>query len=140
MKDCRTPLVTGLITAIAAKATGLTPYTKVPKGDFNNPIAYPFYYITNITDIEDGPKNQFMYSYDLDIEVVFADLTTKETMWTAVNSIKEIINNCVPFTITGGFEIMSMTLISTDETEDLLNSQDVDTTIIRVNFQIEDNN
>ena len=140
MKDCRTSLITALITAIDGQATGLMPYTKVPKGDAANPIAYPFIYITDITDVEDGPKNQFMYSYDLDMELVYKDLTDKAAMWTAVDLIKQLINNDVPFALTGGFSIMELTLIDTIETEDLLNSQDVDTTIIRVNFMIEDNN
>lgn len=140
MKDCRTSLITALITAIAAKSTGLTPYTKVPKGDAVNPITYPFIYITNITDDEDGPKNQFIYNYDLDLELTYKDLTDKAAMWTAVDLIKQLINNDVPFALTGGFSIMELTLIDTIETEDLLNSQDVDTTTIRVNFMIEDNN
>jgi hypothetical protein len=135
MKDCRTQLITGLITAIDAKSTGLTVYTKVPKS-----IAYPFIYLTDIIDNENGPKNQFMYSYDVSLELVYKDLTDKAAMWTAVDKIKQIINNDSPFTITGGFKIMDMTLIDTTETEDLLNSQEVDTATIRVNFNIEDNN
>jgi len=135
MRDCKTELITGLKTAIDAKSTGLTFYTKVPKG-----ISYPFIYATDIFDIEDGPKNQFMYQYEVSLEVVYKDLTDKTAMWSTVNSIKEIINNCVPFSIGGNFNIMSMTLIETTEGEDLIDSQEVDTTIIRVNFKIEDNN
>ena len=140
MKDCRTELVTALIVAINAKATGLTPYTKVPKGDAANPILYPFIYITDISDVENGPKNQFFYDYDLSIEIVYKNLTDKAAMWATVNSIKEIFCNDSPFDLTGGFEIMQALLIDTTETEDLLNSQDVDTTTIRINFQIEDKN
>lgn len=140
MKDVRTQLVTALIVAITAKATGLTAYTKIPKGDSSNPIVFPFIYIADITDTEDGPKNQFMYSYDMDLEIVYSGLTDKAAMWTAVDKIKQIINNNVPFALTGNFSIMEMTLIDTTETEDLLNSIDVDTTTIRVNFLIEDNN
>lgn len=135
MKDVRTSLVTALITAINAKATGATVYTKVPKG-----VVYPYIYLTNIVDSEDGGKNQFMYSYDLDIEVVYKDLTEKTAMWETVDSIKEIINNCEPFALTGGFKINSIELIDTDETEDLVDSQEVDVTTIRVNFDIEDGN
>jgi hypothetical protein len=140
MRDVRTQLVTALITAIAAKSTGLTPYTKIPQGDASNPISYPFIYITDITDIENGPKNQFMYEYDLSVQLVYKDLTDLSTMWTAVDKIKQIINNNVPFALTGNFAIMEATLIDTDETEDLMDSQVVDTTIIRINFLIEDNN
>jgi hypothetical protein len=135
MKDCRTQLITGLKTAIDAKSTGLTFYTKVPKS-----VVYPFINITEIIDSENGPKNQFMYSYDVSIELVYKDLTDKAAMWTEVDKVKQIINNDSPFTITGSFIIMDMTLIDTTETEDLLNSQEVDVTTIRVNFNIEDNN
>ncbi len=135
MKDCRTQLVTAFITAIDAKSTGLTVYTKVPKS-----VVYPYLYLTEIIDIENGNKNQFMYSYDVSLELVYKDLTDKTAMWTAVDLIKQIINNNVPFSLTGGFAIMEMTLVDTTEAEDLLNSQEVDTTTIRVKFDIEDNN
>lgn len=135
MKDCKTELVTALITAINAQATGLTVYTKVPKS-----VVYPYLYLTEIIDTEDGPKNQFMYGYDVSLELVYKDLTDKTAMWSAVNKIKGIINNKTPFLIGGGFSIMQMTLVDTTEAEDLLNSQEVDTTTIRVNFGIEDNN
>lgn len=135
MRDCRTELVTALKVAIDAKTTGLTFYTKVPKD-----ISYPFIYVTDISDIENGPKNAFYYEYDLSIEIVYKDLTDKAAMWATVNSIKEIFCNDAPFTLTGGFEIMQALLTDTTETEDLLNSQEVDTTTIRINFQIEDKN
>jgi citrate lyase synthetase len=135
MRGCRTQLVTGLITAINAKATGLTVYTKVPKS-----VVYPYLYLTEIIDIENGSKNQFMYDYDMSLELVYKDLTDKTAMWTAVDLIKQIITNREPFSITGGFNIMAMTLVDTTEAEDLLNSQEVDTTTIRVNFDIQDNN
>ena len=135
MKDGRTSLITGLKAAIDAKSTGLTFYTKVPKS-----ASYPFIYVTDIYDIEDGNKKQFMYQYELTVQVVYKDLTDKSAMWAAVNSIKEIIVKGSPFSISGGFNIMEMTLIDTDETTALIDSQEVDTTIIRMNFQIEDNN
>ena len=135
MRDVRTELVTAFITAINAKATGLTVYTKVPKG-----VNYPFIYLTEITDSENGSKQQYMYSYDVTLEVVYANITDKTAMWSTVDKIKQIINNCEPFALTGNFKINAMTLIETIEREDLLDSQDVDVTEIRVNFDIEDNN
>ena len=140
MKDVRKQLSIGLITAINAKSTGLTVYTKIPKGDALNPISYPFIYISEIYDYEDGPKNQFMYQYEVVLEVVYKDLNSKIAMWTTVDKIKQTINNNSPFTLTDNFKIMESTLISTEETETLINSQEVSTTIIRMNFQIEDNN
>jgi hypothetical protein len=140
MRDVRKQLVIGLITAINAKATGLTVYTKIPKGDASNPISYPYIFIAEIFDTEDGPKNKFMYQYEVTLQVVYKDLTSKLDMWTTVDLIKQIINNDSPFTLTDNFKIMEAILIDTDETEDLVDSQDVDTTIIRINFMIEDNN
>lgn len=140
MKDVRKQLSVGLIAAIDAKATGLTVYTKIPKGDSSNPMSYPYIYIAEIFDIEDGPKNGFMYQYEVTLQIVYKDLTSKLAMWTTVDLIKQIINNDSPFTLTDNFVIMEATLISTDETADLIGSQEVDTTIIRINFMIEDNN
>jgi len=135
MRDCRTELITALKTAIDAKSTGLTFYTKVPKG-----VTYPFIHVTEIIDSENGSKQQFMYSYDVSIELVYKDLTDKTAMWSNIDKVKQIITNVTPFAIGGGFNIMAATLIDTSETEDLLNSQEVDVAIIRVNFEIEDQN
>ena len=92
MKDVRKPLTIGLITAINAKSTGLTVYTKIPKGDITNPISYPYIFIAEIFDIEDGPKNQFMYQYEVTLQIVYRDLTSKLAMWIVVDKIKQIIN------------------------------------------------
>lgn len=135
MKDCRTQLITGLKAAIDAKSTGLTFYTKVPKS-----ASFPYIYVSELYDIENGNKKQFMYQYEVTLQVVYKDLTDKTSMWTAVDKIKQVINNDSPFSITGNFKIMEATLIDTDETIDLIDSMEVDTTIIRLNFQIEDNN
>jgi hypothetical protein len=140
MRDCRTSLITALITAISGQSTGLTAYTKIPKGDLSNPISYPFFYITNIADVENGPKTQFMYDYELDIEIVYADVTDKSVMWGVADSIKQLFCNGSPFALTGGFSIMQALLVDTVETEDLLNSQEVDTITIRMRFEIQDNN
>ena len=135
MKDCRDELIVGLKTAVDGKSTGLTFYTKIPKG-----VSYPYIWVAEIFAIEDGPKGTFMYQYEVTLHITYDDITDKAAMWVAVDKIKQIINNDVPFSLTGNFAIMEATLIDTDETEDLVNSQDVDTTIIRINFMIEDNN
>jgi len=140
MRDCRTSLITALITAINGQSTGLTVYTKIPKGDFSNPINYPFIFISNITDTEDGTKRQFMYNYELDLEIVYKDVTDKVAMWTTADKIKQIFCNDSPFSLTGGFEIMQSLLVDTTETEDLMNSQDVDVITIKLRFEIEDKN
>ena len=127
-------LYDGLI-AQGDEATGLTFYTKIPKG-----VVYPYIYVAEIFDIEDGPKGTFMYQYEVTLQVVYSDVTDKTAMWTAVDKIKQIIVEGVPFAITGNFEIMEVTLIDTDETIDLVDSMEVDTTIIRMNFMIQDNN
>lgn len=135
MRDVRKQLAIGLKTAIDAKATGLTFYTKVPKS-----AVYPYIYVAEMFDIENGSKQQFIYEYEVTLQIVYKDLTDKSDMWETVDSIKQIINNNSPFTLTDNFKIMEATLIDTDETIDLVDSQEVDTTIIRINFMIEDNN
>lgn len=135
MKDARTSLITALKTAVDAKSTGLTFYTKVPKD-----VSYPYIWVAEIFDTEDGDKSTFMYQYEITLHITYSNITDKTAMWTAVDKIKQIINNNVPFSLTGNFAIMECTLIDTDEIEDLVDSMDVDTTIIRINFMIQDNN
>ena len=135
MKDVRKQLMIGLKSAVDGLSTGLTFYTKIPKG-----ISYPYIYVAEIFDIEDGSKQQFMYQYEVTLEITYKDITDKTDMWDAVDSLKGLINNNEPFSLTDNFKIMECTLIDTDEIEDLVESQNVDTTILRINFMIEDNN
>lgn len=142
MRDARKEIVSGLITAINAKLSGITVYTKVPKAVDNNAVlaSYPYIYIAEIYQDETGPKNRFFYNYDILIQVVYKDLTSKVSLWTTVNSILEIVNNNVPFSLSNDFEIMEMTLISNSETEILTDTGILDIGLIRIMVKVEDNN
>ena len=140
MKDCRKYLLRALISSINGLSTGLIVYSKVPRGDSNNVVQFPYMYITEITDSENGPKNEFHYEYSVTIEIVYAGLNDRTTIWDMADKVKGIINNNVPFLLGGGFEIMQATIGTTNEREDLLGSTDVDVMSININFLIEDNN
>ena len=141
MKDCRKELIKALITALkTALGTSIKIYTKVPKGDFSNPVAFPFVYITDIEDSEDGTKSQFIYDYRLTIEIVYSGLSDKAVIWETANKVKGIFNNCVPFALGDDLQIMKTEMTGTSESEDLIGSMEVDVIRVGVNFTIEDNN
>ena len=139
MKDCTKYLAKALVAAIKTK-TGLPCWTKVPKGDDGNPTAIPYIYISGISNNEDGPKCAFHYVYSLNIEIVYAGLYDKLTLWNTVDEVKNIFSERVPFLLEGNFEIMTTRLVSGSEREDLFGSIDVDVATLVIEFLIEDNN
>ena len=140
MKDCRKQLVKALITAINSVSDGVKVYTKVPKGDAGNQVVFPYIYITEITDTEDGPKNKFHYSYSVSIEIVYAALFDKVAIWEMANKIKGLFNICKPFEMEDSFEIMQAAIEGSNEREDLMGSTDVDVLTVRILFLIEEPN
>lgn len=139
MRDCTKYLVKELVAGIKT-ATGLPCWTKVPKGDDGNPTVIPYVHIANISNIEVGTKSIFMYNYSLSIEIVYAGLDDKVSLWDKIDKVKNIFSNKVPFELEGNFEIMTTELISSSEREDLFGSIDIDIATVTIEFLIKDNN
>ncbi len=133
MKDARTSLVTGLHTALETACTA-TVYSRMKrKAD----IVYPYVHIGDIYDDEVGPKDSFMFNFDVLINVVYKDQSSLTSFHSEINNVKSTVNNDVPFSIGADFAIVESTLISTSSTE----FEDADGAIlnvaaIRVNFFI----
>ena len=136
MKDVRKYLVKGLIDKLAT-VTSLNVYTKIPKGDVSNPINYPFIHIADIRDNDNGDKSNFIYHYNVTLEIVYANLLSKLDLWATIDDVKEIITKCPPFYLDGGFKLMSMVLVDVSENETLINSEELDTAIIELEFIVE---
>lgn len=133
MRDCRKQLVKGLVTAINNVLSGISVYTIVPKN-----VTYPYIYISDIYQNESGPKTSYFYDYDVLVQVVYKDLTSKTNIYNSVNSILSIINNGTPFTLTDNFKIYSCELLSNNDTQILTDTGILDVGLIRIGFLIED--
>ena len=103
-----------MIVAIAAKLPTFTIYTKIPKESATY-LTYPFIYITDISDIENGSKGSFIYEYNLVIELVYSGINDKTELWGNLSKLKEIVTNCPGISLDGDFKLQSLQLIGTDE-------------------------
>lgn len=106
MKDLRQILLTALVPALKT-ATGKNVYTRMPKAAN---VAYPYIYVGDIYDKEIGPKTSYMYEYDVQIAIVHKDLNDLSALYTDLDTVKGIVTNRTPFTLTGGFVVDSCTL------------------------------
>lgn len=134
MRDARTALMTGLVAALKT-ATSKSVYTRIPR---SADASYPYILIANIYDEENGPKTKFHYRYDVEIQAIHMNLTSKSALYSDMNNIKSIINNNVPFALTDNFSIMECTLNSGTDTDFEVDSGVQSVGIVRAFFDIRD--
>jgi len=138
MRDCRKNIITKLIPAIQEKLTGYEVRTKINKPHTGEKIAYPYVYISDIYQDEEGYKTFPIYSVDLLIQVVYKDLTDLSDLWDDQNAIAEIIQNKRDLTLTDNFELMSMELGQISETEIETDTGILNIGLVRMIFKVED--
>jgi hypothetical protein len=124
MKDARQALVTGLHTSLT-DACNASVYSRMPKAA---DITYPYIQIGDIYDEESGPKDQFLFNYDVLINVVYKDQSSLTAFFADINNVKSTVNNNVPFSIGSDFRIIESTLTTASTTE----FEDADGTILNV--------
>lgn len=105
MKDVVKPLLKAL-TVVLDNATGLTSYTRIPKQEY---LSYPYIYISDIYQQENGPKTGYRYSVDLLVRIIYKDVDSLIPLLDKKNKVLELINNASPFAIEG-FKIESCEL------------------------------
>lgn len=134
MKDLRQILLTGLVPAIAT-ATGKSCYTRMPKAAG---ATYPYIYISDIYQDEDGSKTSYRYKLDVLIQVIYQDVTSLTALFADMNNILSIVKNGVaPFALTGGHVIEGCELISSTTTEFQTDTGTQNVGLVRVLFTIE---
>lgn len=134
MIEIRTILIPALKSALIT-ATGLTVYDSLPihlDGTEKTPCI-------NISDVyvdEDGPKNQYHYNVNVLLEVIHKSQSSLQPLYTSMNKVLGIINNRVPFELTGGYEIMDCRLNNTTTTKATTAKGLINIGIIRIVFRI----
>ena len=134
MNDVRSVLITGLKAALAT-ATGRKVYGDTPI-QLEGTKVFPRIDITDILVTEEGPKNAYHYTANVLIEIVHKQLTSMATMHNDLNNALSIVNNAVPFTLTGGYSIMDCRLNTSTTTSASVDKQLVDVGLIRLIFRI----
>lgn len=140
MRDCRYQIVKALITKINEVLPNLEVYTAAPKPVNNNGVKleYPYIYISDINQDEDGPKAHFYYSYTLLIQVVHKDEASKVDQWSNVGKVVGLINNGEDLDLDDDFEVMDFTLESNTEQEIQTDTGVLSIGLIRCKMNIED--
>ena len=134
MRDARKQLVTALITDIKTRIPGSRVYTKLPKK-----LAYPYIYISEIYQDEDGPKNSYQYNYDVLIQVVYKNASDPSDRYDNQNAIMGMVDNASGFALTDDFSIMKTSLISNSESTDIKTDSGIlDIGLVRLDFLIQD--
>lgn len=138
MRNCKKELLTAFVTAIKTAITGATVRTKLNDFDTSNNSAYPYIYIGDIYQTENGPKNFYRYPVELLVQIVYKDQTSLTNLYAAQNSVLGIINHPKPFALTNNFEIIETELLSSNDTEIQIDSGTLNIGLIRIRFTIWD--
>lgn len=133
MTDCREIVLKALFTALGT-ATGRTIYTKIPKQAA--PI-YPYIHISDVFEEEEGTKTGYQYKFQILIEVCHKDELSDKSLFDDMSAVCGLINNGVPFALSGGFAIMDMRLVSSTQIEVLTDTGIVDVGAIRIVLRVE---
>lgn len=140
MKNCKSQLLTALVAAIKTALPSFKVRTKLNDFDVSDNSAYPYIYIGDVYQTENGPKDNYFYSVELLIQIVYKDITDLGDLYTTQNAVLGIFNHPKPFSLTGNFEIMENNLINSNDTEVKIDTGTLNIGLIRMNFDILDKN
>ncbi|PNX45902.1 MAG: hypothetical protein BV456_13005 [Thermoplasmata archaeon M8B2D] len=138
MRNCKKELLTGLIAELKTALPGFTIRTKLNDFDASDNSAYPYVYVGEIYQNEDGPKNWYRYPVELLVQVVYKDITSLIDFYSTQNAVLGILDHPKPFTLTNNFEIIETELINSNDTEIKIDSGILNVGLIRIRFTIWD--
>lgn len=134
MNDVRSILITALTSSLAT-ATGRKVYGQMPI-HLEGTKVFPHIEISDISIQEDGQKNNFQYTVNVLLEIVHKNLASLSTLYNDMNNVKGIVNNSVPFSLTGGYSIMDCRLVVDNTTQASKEKDNFDIGLIRLIFRI----
>lgn len=140
MRNCKGELLTALIAALKTAMPTMTVRTKLNDFDTSSNAAYPYIYISDTYQNENGPKNYHAYDVELLIQVVYKDLTDLATLYTSQNSVLGLFNIPKSLTLTNNFEITETVLINSTDSEIKIDTGILNIGLIRMRFSIVDKN
>ena len=141
MRDARKEIVQSLIAAINVKLPSRTVYTIVPKSVENSGTMPPdnYIYISDIYQNDSSSKNDTRYSYEVLIQVVKNNITSKLELYSEVNSIMTIIQNERDLTLSNDFDLIYMGFIANSEEEIQTETGTKHLGLIRFQIDVQDN-
>lgn len=134
MRDARPQLIKALVSDLKSRLSYDRVYTKIPKK-----VSYPYVYIAEIYQDEDGSKSEFQYRYDVLIQVVYKDADSPLARYQDQSAILGMVNNAQGFALEDNFDLMKVSLISNSEETDIKTDSGIlDVGLVRIEFLIED--
>lgn len=134
MKDLHQILLKGLVPALTT-ATGKTVLSRIPKAKAQT---YPYIYISDIYQEEEGPKTDYRYKLDVLVQVVYMDANSLSGLFTDMDNVLSIVKNGVsPFNLDSPYKIVECSLMSSTTTEFQTETGTENVGIIRLLFTIE---
>jgi hypothetical protein len=133
MNDPRKILLTALTTSLET-ATELPVYTKIPK---QSAMIYPYVHIADVYMQENGSKLSYQYEYNILIEICYKDATSDGELYDKMDAVCGIVNNAVPFSLTGGFSVMDIRLNNSVKTEIMTDTGVIDVGAIRLIIRVQ---
>jgi len=138
MRNCKYELLLAFVAALKSALPTMIIRTKLNDFDTSDNSAYPYIYIGEIYQNEDGPKNFYRYPVELLLQVVYKDVSSLVNLYTTQNTVLGLINHPKPFALTNNFEIIETELLSSNDAEIKIDSGTLNIGLIRIRFTIWD--
>ena len=138
MRNCKYELLLAFVAALKSALPTMIIRTKLNDFDTSDNLAYPYIYIGEIYQNEDGPKNFYRYPVEMLLQVVYKDVTSLVDLYTTQNTVLGLINHPKPFSLTNNFEIIETELLSSNDAEVKIDSGVLNIGLIRIRFTIWD--
>jgi hypothetical protein len=138
MRNCKTEILTALVAALKTALPTISVTTKKNWFEDDSNTAYPYIYIGEVNQTEDGAKNFFRYNVEMLIHVVYKDIIDLGAMYTTQNAVLGLIVPGKSLTLTNNFEIIETQLLSSNDIEVQVDAGILNVGLIRVRYDIWD--
>lgn len=138
MRNCKTEILTALVAALKTALPALSVTTKKNWFEDDTNTAYPYIYIGEVNQTEDGAKNFYRYNVEMLIHVVYKDVTDLGAMYTTQNSVLGLITAGKSLTLTNNFEIIDTYFLGSNDIEVQVDAGILNVGLIRVRYDIWD--
>ena len=138
MRNCKSEILTALVAALKLALPALPVSTKKNWFENDSNTAYPYIYIGEVYQTEDGPKTWYRYNVEMLIHVVYKDVIDLADLYTSQNAVLGLINKPQSLTLTNNFEVINSELLSNNDIELQVDSGILNVGLIRVRYTIED--
>jgi hypothetical protein len=112
--------------------------TKLNDFDASDNTAYPYIYIGEVYQNEDGPKNYYRYPVEILLQIVYKDQTSLTPLYGTQNTVLGLLTGPFDLTLTNNFQLLDTELIMSNDSEIKIDSGTLNIGMIRIRFTIWD--